>query len=172
MEVKEYLGMELNNLRNGLMRYLDGLNHQEILWRPAYGCASIGLILLHMSMFEDLWVQTCIQGKPEIWHTDKWYKILNIDEDVAVDYYTPEQISNFTVPDAKDLVEYFDRIRTNSIEYLKELPPEELNRKVIVDQREEPINNVFGILAQHMAQHMGAITYLRGMQRSMKIGHG
>ena len=171
MEVKEYLEVELSNLRNGLIRYLDGLDHQEILWRPAYGCASIGLILLHMSRFEDLWVQTCIQSKPEIWHAEQWYKTLDMDEDTDIDSYVPDQISAFSVPDAKDLVEYFNTIRNLSLEYIKDLTSEGLDRKVTVDQREEPIHNVFGIIAQHMAQHMGAVTYLRNMQRGMKIGH-
>jgi uncharacterized damage-inducible protein DinB len=171
MDFKEYVGGELVDLKRGLMRYLDGLTSQEILWRPAYGCNSIALIMYHMSRFEDSFCQVKIQGKRENWYTEKWYKKLDLPENDSPDLYTVEQVNSFTVPDVKEIIEYFDAVRTSSIDCLNSLSAEEIDRKVPEGPGEVPVGKVFSFIVGHMAQHMGAITYLRGLQRGMKIAH-
>ncbi len=56
MDIKEYVALELDGVKRGLTKVLDGLNQQELSWRPACGCNSIGLILFHMVRFEDTFV--------------------------------------------------------------------------------------------------------------------
>ncbi len=48
MDLKEYINMELDGVKRGIGRVLNGLTQEEIAWRPACGCNSIGLILFHI----------------------------------------------------------------------------------------------------------------------------
>ena len=63
MELPRYIGRELSGLKLALERVLDSLTQQEVIWRPASGCNSIGLILFHLARSEDSMMQGILQGK-------------------------------------------------------------------------------------------------------------
>ncbi len=112
MDIKEYLALEFDGVKRGLTRVLDGLNQQELSWRPASGCNSIGLILFHMVRFEDAFVQARLQGKPELWIAEKWHQKLNMTEADVGAHYTADQVNSFQTPELKDTLAYFDSSST------------------------------------------------------------
>ncbi len=114
MDIKEYIALEFEGIKRGLTRVLDGLNQPELSWRPACGCNSIGLILFHMVRFEDSFVQTRLQRKPEIWAAEKWYQRLNMAENEAGAHYTVDQVNAFRVPELKDMLAYFETVRART----------------------------------------------------------
>lgn len=168
MELKDFITMELNNVKQGMTRVLDGLNHQELSWRPSCGCNSIGLIVFHMARFEDSTVQARIQGKPEIWESEKWYQKLNLPVSEVGAHYTVEQVNSFSVPELRDLIVYADVVRARTVEYLESMTPDELDKPITMPRSSEtPIGAVFARVVGHLSQHVGEISYLRGLQRGI-----
>ncbi len=160
--------MELAGIKRGFERVLKDLNQQEIMWRPAAGCNSMGLILLHVVRSEDSFIQARIQGKPQIWETEKWYEKMNLSAEDTASHLTVEQVNCFPVPDLKMILDYYDAVRAKTKEYLKAIPPEELDKKISMPPFGDlTIAAMMSIIVNHSAQHIGEISYLRGMLRGM-----
>lgn len=169
MELKEYITGELNGLKRGMGRVLNGLGQQEMMWKPACGCNSIGLIIFHVARSEDMFVQARLLGKPELWETEKWFKRLNMAETEAGAHYTMDQVNAFPVPDMKDLLAYYDAVREKTLDYLKVSTPDVFDKKITLGPPfgEMATANILSIIVSHSAQHIGEISYLRGLQRGM-----
>ncbi len=167
MELKEYIRLELDGLERGINRVINGLTQQELAWRPSSGGNSIGLIFFHMARAEDSLVQARIQDNPEVWRTDRWYQKLNLVEDEAGAHYSVEQVNAFPVPEGKDLLAYYNNVHTKAKEYLKSMPSSTFDKKITMRSGEVTVAAVFSILVSHLSQHIGEISYLRGLQRGM-----
>ncbi|MCR4393877.1 MAG: DinB family protein [Dehalococcoidales bacterium] len=167
MDIKEYIDMELEGVKRGISRVLNGLTQEEIAWRPACGCNSIGLILFHIARSEDSFVQKTLKGSSEVWSTGKWYQKLNLSENDAGAHYTVDQVNAFRVPPVADILAYYDAVRKETLEYLKNLKPEDFDKKVKLPFGEFSVAGIFSIIANHSSQHVGEMSYLRGLQRGM-----
>ncbi len=167
MELKDYIKSELDRLKKGSTRVLNTLTQQEIMWRPACGCNSMGLILFHVARSEDSFVQAALEGEPQIWELGKWYNKLNMTESETGSQYTIDQVNAFPVPDMKDLLAYYADVRTKTLDYLNSLTPDVFDKKVKLPFGEFTVAGVFSIIVSHAAQHNGEISYLRGMLRGM-----
>jgi uncharacterized damage-inducible protein DinB len=168
METKDYILMELAGIKRGFERALKDLTQQEIMWRPASGCNSLGLILLHVVRSEDSFIQARIQGKPQIWVTKKWFEKMNLSEEDTGSHLTVDQVNCFPVPDLKIIMDYYDAVRAQTKDYLKAAPPEELDKKISMPPFGDlTIAAIMSIIINHSAQHIGEISYLRGMLRGM-----
>ena len=126
-----------------------------------------------------------IQGKPQIWVTEKWYQKFNKAIEDGGAHYSAEQVATFLVPDIKDLLAYSEMVRKNTLEYLKGLKPKDLDNKVNLPPppasmampagnahlRRPPFEPIVGSMLMHevteLAGHAGEISYLRGLQRGM-----
>jgi hypothetical protein len=168
MEVQEYIGRELSGLKMAMGRALDSLTQQEVSWRPGSGCNSIGLILLHAARSEDQFIQTRLLGKPEVWKSEKWYEKLKLSAEEEGAHYTVEQVNCFQVPELGGLLAYADAVRTRTKECLRGMKPEEFDKKIAFPPFGElPTATIFSVIVAHTSQHVGEISYLRGLQRGM-----
>jgi len=168
MELQRHIGRELSGLKMALDRTLNTLTQQEVMWRPASGCNSIGLLLFHIARSEDSIVQGILRGKPEIWKADKWYEKLGLPSEEAGGHYTVEQVNAFQVPELKDLLAYYDAVRASTKGYLRGMQLEEFEKKVTFPNFGElPASSVFSLIVTHTSEHIGEMSYLRGMQRGM-----
>ena len=167
MEIKEYIKIELDDLEKALNRVLNGLTQQEMMWRPASGCNSMGLILYHTARLEDTLVQTDLQGKTPIWESEKWHQKMNLKKDEKWAGYTAEEVNSFEAPNLQDLLEYYGAVRQQTLEYLNNLDLETFKNRVKLPFGEFTIAEVISIIIRHAAQHFGEISYLRGMLRGM-----
>ena len=167
MELKDYVKGELDTLTRGSSRVLNTLTQQELMWRPASGCNSMGLILFHIARSEDSMVQAGLQGKPQIWVTGKWCDKCKMPESESGGHYTVDQVNAFIVPDIKDIMEYYDDVRKKTVEYLNGLTPGDFEKKVKLPFGEFTVAGVLSIIVNHSAGHTGEMSYLRGMLRGM-----
>ena len=168
MELKEYIRMEFDGLERGLTRVMNGLTKQELEWRPSSGCNSIGLILFHMVRFEDSFVQTRIQGKAEVWETEKWFQRLNLAANEAGAHYTAEQVNAFQVPESKDLLAFYGEVRGQTKDYLNSMTPDTFDKKITLPRFGDlTVAAILSLIVAHTSQHIGEISYLRGLQRGM-----
>jgi uncharacterized damage-inducible protein DinB len=167
MEIKNYVKNEFDSLKRTSTRVLDTMTQQELMWRPANGCNSMGLILFHVARSEDSFIQTRLQGKPQIWESEKWYIKLNMGEAETGSHYTIDQVNAFRVPSMKELLDYYDAVRMSTLDYLSSLTSNAFDKVVKLPFGEFTVAGVLTLVVSHTAQHLGEISYLRGMLRGM-----
>ena len=186
MEVRELIQNGLENVQRGVDRTLESLTPAELKWQPRPDANCIGLILFHMIRAEDSLVHSMLQGKPQLWESEKWYQKLNKAIDDGGAHYTAEQVADFVVPDLNDLLGYTEAVRKQTFQYLEGLKPEDLDKKVDLPPppapkempagssappRRPPFNPIVGsillMLVTHLSLHGGEIAYLRGLQRGL-----
>jgi hypothetical protein len=181
MPTKELLQGGFTGLKRSLDRTLNTLTPAELKWQPGHDANSIQIILFHMARSEDSMVQSRIQKKPELWESEKWYQKLGKDIKDNGGHYTCEQVNAFTISDTKDLLAYYEAARAKTLELLNSLNEEGLERKFSMPAFGPPPApgqpprppmevTVSGMLLNtitHMVQHIGEISYIRGLQRGM-----
>jgi hypothetical protein len=187
MEAKKLIQTGLENVKRSIDRTLEGLTPAELKWQPRPDANSIGLILFHIVRSEYSFIQSMIQGKSQLWESGKWYQRLNKTIDDRGAHYTAEQVATFKVPEMKDLQGYTEAVRKQTLEYLKDMAPDKLDKKVDLPPmgpppkaapgekpappRRPPFEPTVGMMllmtVTHAAQHAGEISYLRGLQRGM-----
>jgi uncharacterized damage-inducible protein DinB len=167
MDVKEYIRMQIEGLDHSLKRVVSGLKQEEIAWRPASGCNSIGLILFHIFKSEDSFIQVHLKGKKELWETGKWYKQLNLDPSEAGGHYTVEQVDNFPVPALEAILRYGAAVRTETLDYVDTLQPADLEKVIKMPFGDMTVAMMLSLLSGHASQHIGEVSYLRGLQRGL-----
>lgn len=168
MELQRYIGRDLSGLRLAMERVISGLTHEEVMWRPASGCNSIGLILFHAAKSEDSMVQGFILRKDPIWKSEKWHEKLNLSIEEEGSHYTAEQVNAFQVPKLADMMAYYDAVRGRTKECLRGMKIEEFDREVeFASYGKMPIASIFSVIVTHTAEHIGEMSYLRGLQRGM-----
>ena len=167
MELKEYLLMEFSGLERNIKRVTNGLTQMEVCWRPGNGCNSIGLILYHLARSEDMFVQSRLREATELWEIGQYWEKLKVPKDEAGAHYTPEQVNNFPVSELAETRKYYDAVRAQTVDYVKSLSVEDLDRKIVMGGPfgEMPAAAIFSLIVGHTAQHVGEISYLRGLQR-------
>jgi hypothetical protein len=168
MDLKTYLHMELDNLQRNIERVMKDLTPQEITWRPASGCNSIGLILYHIARSEDGLINNALQGNKEVWETEKWYQKLGLPVTDGGAHYTVDQVNAFQVPALKDIFAYWAAVRVQTLKYLDAFTPEAFDKKVTMRHfGETPVAAVLSMITGHASGHIGEMSYLRGLQRGM-----
>lgn len=167
MDAKEYIKASLERSKGGLTRVTNTLTQEELGWRPASGCNSIGIILFHIARSEDSFIQSRLQDSPQVWESEKWFDKLGMDKDEAGSHYTVEQVNEFTVPDMEKLVAYQDAVRETTLAYLDTLSADDLDRKVTMPFGDFNVAGILALTVSHAAGHAGEMSYLRGMLRGM-----
>ena len=184
MEMNELIYHGLENVKRVFDRTLDGLTPAELKWQPRPDANSIGLILFHSIRSEDHLIHR-LQGKPQLWESEKWYQKFNKTIEDGGAHYTAEQVAAFVVPDLKDLLAYAEEVRKDTINYLKGLKPKDFDKKVNLPPPSVPMviaarkpyssttsfNPIVGSMLMHevtaLSEHVGEISYIRGLQRGM-----
>jgi len=167
METREFIQGSLDRIKQATTRVITGLSPHELMWRPGPECNPIGLILFHQARSEDGFVQGRILGQLQVWQSGQWYQKLNMPVSETGSGATLEQITNFRVPELKDLMDYSEAVRAQTLEYLKGKNNDEFNRIITTPRGDVTLGALFITIVGHLAQHLGDISYLRGIQRGL-----
>jgi uncharacterized damage-inducible protein DinB len=165
MDVKGYIKMEFEGLNRGIERTLKDLTSDDITWRPAAGCNSIGLILYHCARTEDHFFQETLTKKPQVF--EKWCKKMDKPLEDGGAHYTAEQVNCFVVPDLKDILAYWAEVRKASLAYIDTLTEADLDKKIKMPRGEFNVAGILSLVVSHATGHVGEMGYLRGMHRGM-----
>ena len=172
MEVKEFVLKALERTSMMLANALKDVRPDELKWRPGPQANSIGFILWHVTRSEDRFIHTLIQQKPQVWEQPKWYQLFpNLPSDPAATGYgfTSDQVAEFQMPKQEDLMQYNQAVRAATIDFLKGLPQDELN-KTIDHPRLGKITyaEVMVLLLGEINSHIGQMDYIRGLAQSLR----
>ncbi len=168
MELKDLILAGLDRVKEANMKTLDGLSRHELVWRPGPEANTIGLIIFHSARSEDNVVQSRVQGKSQIWESEKWYQKLNLPIADTGAHYTVQQIAAFPAPELNDWLAYAGAVRTRTQDYLKGMTNAGFGKVINVPRHGDvTIGWYLMNMVVHMAEHAGEISYLRGLQRGL-----
>ena len=171
MEINDFILKSLERLKTLLTNAVSDLEPDELKWRAGPQANPIGFILWHQIRTEDRFINTLFQQKPQVWEQEKWYQKMNLSGDPNDTGwgYTAEQVVAFPMPELERLLQYGEAVRTQTVEYIENLKPDDLSRIV-----EHPrlgqitVSDLIILLLGEIYQHIGQIAYLRGLVKSLK----
>ena len=168
MDFRDIVEMALEECKRDLYRTLDGLSREELTWQPGPESNPIGFLVWHIARDEDRWIQHFIMSRPDIWERDGWHERLGLPREGSGYGYTAEQVASFPLPDIKDVVAYFDAVRSETLEYLRSMDASELERCPMPEERPGyTVGRALSHLVVEESHHMGQVGYLRGLQRGI-----
>ena len=173
MALKEFIERCLDQQHAALLHAVEGLNAQELSWRPDPRCMSIGFIVWHVARVQDFLIQTVAKGGvPQLWEGE-WAVRLDRSPGDPQDLgfgFTDEHLSAFQVPPMSVLREYLEETRANILEHLRALDDASLEEVKVASPMggQLTLASLYQQMIWELNQHGGQIGYLRGMQRGIE----
>ena len=178
MEIIALIEQTLEDYWQRMDRALEGLTPAELAWRPDAESNSIAFIVWHVARVEDRWIQVFAQGIADVWVRDSWHERLGLSENEMGFGLTVEQLGKFPAIAKENLDGYRHAVQNETQAYLKNLDVSDLE---FVPGRglapESPaslerfgswsIGRMFRQVFGEFNQHLGQVSYIRGMQRGL-----
>ena len=167
MKWQELIAETYRRMSREYENILDGLTMDDLHKRPAPDANTIGWLLWHTARSYDRTVGDVMYGE-QLWIKDKWYVKFNRKPDFNDTGYLHsfEEVGNLRIPDIETLRDYQRAVTQASIEYVKKLTEEELDRDC-------PLSTHPGTTAtagmriigniNDCYQHLGQAAYVRGL---------
>lgn len=162
----------LDILRDGFSRVVDelpdalaGLSADDLTWRPTPDANSIGWLAWHIGRCEDAQMAV-IGGTPEV-YPDGWAAKFDLPYELADIGYgqNAEQVRAFRVTDPQLLTDYYAAVADATSTILAGLTTADLDALV-----DDPYQVTVGVrlvsIVNDVTQHLGQISYLRGLLAS------
>jgi hypothetical protein len=165
MHPRDLLIDAFERIRDRSRAAVSGLGPDALAHRPDPDANPIGWLVWHLIRVQDDHVSE-IAGRPQAWVAEGWAGRFGMDPDPAdIGYgHSAEQVAAVPAHDPDLLVGYADAVTDRTIECLRELDLDDLDR--IIDRRWDPPVSVGVRLVSVIGddyQHLGQAHYLRGM---------
>ncbi len=180
MEIIALIEQTLEDYWQRIDRALDGLTPAELAWRPDAESNSIAFIVWHVVKVEDRWIQVFAQGIPDVWTRDGWHEKFGISDDSFGFGFglSVEQLGKFPAIAKENLDGYRHAVQNETQAYLKNLDGDGLDfvpgrtptaeRPASLEKHGSfSIGRMFRQTLAEYNQHLGQVSYIRGMQRGL-----
>ncbi len=178
MELGEFIEQTLEDYRRRVYAATEPLSEDEINWRPDPESNSIAFLLWHVARVEDRWTNTFARGVDEVWVRQDWHQRFGLPENEVGLRFDVEQLSAFPRLTIDLLHGYFDAVREENLELIRGLLPTDFDH---APERspfpESPCAverfagftyaRMFRQLIGEEDQHLGQVSYIRGLQRGL-----
>ena len=177
MNLNQFIEDSLNQESRLLREMVEDLTPEDLSWQPGPQSNPIGWTLWHMIRVEDMWVQFFAQRQVELWERDGWHEKFGLPTRDNGFNHTPQQVADFPPVDLGLLLEYGDAVRSATLEFLRsrdEAGMEEMPRADRPDVwwHSFSVGAMFRQLVGEFYQHLGQISYLRGLKRGFDAVSG
>ena len=166
MTLHEFIEDALAKENGFLMEALGDLTPEELAWQAGPEANSINWTLWHMLRVEDMWFQFFIQRKNEIWERDGWNQKFGLPIRDNGFGHTTEQVAAFPALDLAEQISYGEAVRRGTLDYLREVTPDEFDRVPREQRPEMSVAAIFRQIIGEVYQHTGQIAYLKGLLRT------
>jgi hypothetical protein len=164
MDVSGLLSDSLGRVRDGVLEVVDGLDPDQLSWRPDDASNSIAWIVWHLTRIEDDHVAD-VAGLDQVWTAQGWYDRFGLPFPPSAHGWghTAAEVAQVRV--AGDLLAgYHAAVAEMALGHVGSLTPPDLDR--IVDERWDPPVSL-GVrlvsVVNEVNQHLGQAAYLRGL---------
>ena len=178
MEIVAFIEHILGDYWQRMERALEGLTPAELGWRPDAESNSIAFIVWHVARVEDRWIQVFAQDIPDVWTKDGWNEKLGLSEDDAFVELSVDQLEKFSAITKENLGGYRHAVQNETQAYLKNLDADGLD--FVPGRTPTParpaslarhgsfsIGRMFRQTLAEYNQHLGQVSYIRGIQRGL-----
>jgi hypothetical protein len=144
---------------------VDGLDADQLRWRPGPAANTIGWLVWHLSRVQDVHVSEILDAE-QLWTSGTFAADFGLEADPSFDGYghTPAEVALIQPGTGRPLLDYFGAVHGRSVELLAMLTAEELDR--VVDHSWDPPVTL-GVrlisVADDCLEHAGQAAYVRGL---------
>ena len=153
----------INEYYEILSKSLHGLSNDELMWRPNIHSNNIIFLVWHMALVEDNLVNKILLRQERIWISENYYeKYPSLKNEIGFGF-SQKQINEFPNMDINWLSDYSAVIKNQTIDLLNKITEKDLSIKYNFFNRQVTGFFVLGRLMTELNQHLGQISYIRGM---------
>jgi uncharacterized damage-inducible protein DinB len=144
---------------------VDGLSAEQLVAPPGEGRNTVGWLVWHLTRVQDHHVAELLDG-PQLWEHGDWAGRFGLAPDPGNTGYGhgPADVAAVRPVGADALVEYHEAVAARTVDFLRTLSADDLDR--IVDRRWDPPVTL-GVrlvsVADDSLQHAGQAAYARGL---------
>ena len=150
-----------------LNKSLDTLTQEELIFRPEAHSNSIVFLVWHMAMVEDWLTNEILLNNEKIWIIDKYYEKFPDLKEKRGYGFSQEELDKFPNMDIEWLINYYDVVRNNTNKLLENITEKDLYLKYEFKSEEVTGYFILGRLITELSQHLGQVSYIRGMLRGL-----
>ena len=150
-----------------LKRSLDSLTEEEIIWKPNPHSNNIIFLIWHMALVEDNLINKVLLGKERVWITENYYKDFPELRNETGFAFNQEKLDQFPIVDIDWLMNYHNILREGTIKFITNIEDEDLSLDYTFGIRQVKGYFVIGRLMTELSQHLGQVSYIRGMIRGL-----
>jgi uncharacterized damage-inducible protein DinB len=170
MQVADILTDAFERITHSVHRAAAGLTAADLAFRPDADANSIAWLLWHLTRIQDDHIAE-IAGRRQAWPDGPWAERFGVAADPADTGYghTSQQVAAVRPDGPEPLVAYYDAVAAATMEYLRTVTPDELDR--IIDRSYDPPVTVGVRLVSVIndnTQHVGQAHYVRGMVERLR----
>ena len=166
MECKDLLIDAFGRINNSMHLCLAGLTPDQLVYRPDEQANSIAWLAWHLTRVQDDHVSD-LAGRPQAWVAEGWHARFDRPADAADTGFghTVDQVEAVRPASARILLDYFDVVHLSSLEYLREIRSNDLDR--VLDEPQWDPRPTVGVrlvsVVDDCLEHAGQIAYVRGL---------
>lgn len=168
MKSNELLLDAFGRIRQAVAATLDGADEETLIRRPAGNGNSIAWLIWHLGRVEDAQLGSA-SGLEQVWTSQGFVGRFNLpltERDTGYGHSTGQVDAVRATPEL--LLEYYDAVHRQTVEFLITLGDEDLDR--IVDKRWDPPVTLGVRLVSTIAdclQHVGQAAYAKGLNPAL-----
>jgi uncharacterized damage-inducible protein DinB len=161
----ELLMYAYDRVQEGLRRAVEGLAAEHLNVRVGPDANSIAWLAWHLARVQDDHIAE-VAGQEQVYTADNWYSRFDFPfEPTETGYgFTSAQVGQVQVSSADLLIDYAGAVHGGTIEFLRSLTDDDLDR--VVDRRWDPPVTLgvrlISVLSDDL-QHVGQAAYVRGL---------
>ena len=164
MDVSELLTDALGRVRTQLPGVVDGLDDDDLAWRPDPQANSIAWLVWHLTRIEDDHVAH-VAGSEQVWTSGGWYDRFALPFGPHVHGFGMSPADAARVRAGGDLLAgYYDAVSAATASYVATLGPDDLDR-VVDDAWDPPVTLGVRLVSvvNEVNAHLGQAQYVRGL---------
>ena len=150
---------------------LDGLDGELLTRRAAEDSNPMARIFWHMNRVVNIFINTRLRQKSELWIRDGWRLKFGMDEQARITGWTAQRVTAWAPPEQETQMGYFAAVKSEAREYITTLTTGDLGSTVTfppeAQTQDHTIATALGQLAWDNVAHGGQIAYLRGLHKGM-----
>ncbi len=165
MGTVEFLRFALKQFHERLLDSVQGLNREQLHFRPLGKGNHIAFILWHYVRTEDGVIHALLQKKTNLWNAEGWDKKFGMDPRAQGTGMSAEQAAAVRIPDLEEFLAYMRNTFQATEAYLETVREEDLDQ--VGDYpflgKRCKAEMLGGIILSHGSSHLGEICYVRGL---------
>jgi uncharacterized damage-inducible protein DinB len=165
MQCRDLVIDALGRVEEDLRRTLEGLSAERLAFRPAEHANSIAWLAWHLTRVMDDHVSE-LAGRPQAWIADTWHARFDKPADPGDTGfgYGPADVASIKPGGPQVLIDYYAAVHGRSLEYLRTLTCEDMDR-VVDTNWDPPVTAGVRLISvvNDCTQHVGQMAYLRGL---------